>query len=312
MKPIRGLLVMAYGTPSSEEDIEAYYTHIRRGNRPRQDQIDDLKSRYRAIGGISPLAEMTKNQAIALRDKLNEIQNEVEFRLFIGLKHIEPFIEDAVEAMAREGIKEAVSIVLAPHYSTYSIQSYNRRAQTRIRKIGSEMKLVSVEHWYKQPKFIEYWRQAIDEEFDKMSKIERDSVCLIVSNHSLPQKINDIGDPYEAQLLETANLIKSVSKVKNVTIGWQSEGQTNEPWLGPDVQELTRNLYGQHGYKAFIYAPVGFVTEHLEVLYDNDYECKVVCEELGVNYYRPKMPNTHPLFIEAMVDAVKEVISQKL
>lgn len=309
MKQVRGLLVMAYGTPYKEEDIERYYTHIRHGRKPAQEDIDDLAERYRAIGGISPLAKMTEAQANALCARLNEVQDEVEYKVFIGLKHIEPFVEDAVAAMVNEGITEAVSIVLAPHFSTFSIKSYNGRAQEEADKLGGTLKITSVEAWYDEPKFIEYWRQAVDGELEKMSAEERANCCLIISNHSLPEKIKLAGDPYEDQLIETANLIKAAATIENIAVGWQSEGKTPEPWLGPDVQDLTRELFNAHGYKAFMYAPVGFVTEHLEVLYDNDIECKVVCDELGVGYYRPAMPNTHPLFIDAMVDAIHKKLA---
>lgn len=310
MKPVRGLLVMAYGTPYKEEDIERYYTHIRHGRKPSQEHIDDLTERYRAIGGISPLAKMTKAQAEALCARLNEVQDEVEYKLFIGLKHIEPFVEDAVEAMVAEGITEAVSIVLAPHFSTFSIKSYNGRAKEAAEKLGGTLNITSVEAWYDEPKFIEFWKQAVNGELAKMTEEERQSACLIVSNHSLPEKIKLAGDPYEEQLIETARLIEAASDIENVAIGWQSAGQTPEPWLGPDVQDLTKELFEQKGYKAFIYTPVGFVTEHLEVLYDNDIECKVVCDEIGASYYRPTMPNTHPLFIDAMVAAIDKKLTK--
>lgn len=310
MKQVRGLLVMAYGTPYKEEDIERYYTHIRHGRKPSQEHIDDLTERYRAIGGISPLAKMTKAQAEALCARLNEVQDEVEYKLFIGLKHIEPFVEDAVEAMVNEGITEAVSIVLAPHFSTFSIKSYNGRAKEAAEKLGGTLNITSVEAWYDEPKFIEFWKQAVNGELAKMTEEERKTACLIVSNHSLPEKIKLAGDPYEEQLIETARLIEAASNIENVEIGWQSAGQTPEPWLGPDVQDLTKELFEQKGYKSFIYTPVGFVTEHLEVLYDNDIECKVVCDEIGANYYRPTMPNTHPLFIDAMVDAIEKKLAK--
>ena len=304
LKPVHGLLVMAYGTPYKEEDIERYYTHIRHGRKPSDEHLEDLKARYKAIGGISPLAEMTKKQAEALVNRLNEVQDEVEYKLYIGLKHIEPFIEDAVEEMVKDGIREAVSIVLAPHFSTFSIKSYNGRAKEAAEKLGGTLNITSVEAWYDEPKFIEYWSQAILAEFDKMTEEEREKACVIVSNHSLPEKIKNLGDPYEEQLIETARLIQEKTGIQNIEIGWQSAGQTPEPWLGPDVQDLTRELYEKKGYRSFVYAPVGFVTEHLEVLYDNDIECKDVCDELGAHYYRPPMPSTHPLFIDAMVDAI--------
>ncbi|MGE7843166.1 ferrochelatase [Lysinibacillus sp. NPDC093712] len=306
MKKVKGLLVMAYGTPYKEEDIETYYTHIRHGRRPSDEHLEDLRGRYEAIGGLSPLAAATEAQAEALCARLNEVQDDVEYKLFIGLKHIQPFIEDAVEEMVAAGIKEAVSIVLAPHFSTFSIKSYNGRAEETA---GDRLKITSVESWYDEPKFIDYWKGKVNETFDSMTEEEREKACLIVSAHSLPVKIKEMGDPYEDQLIDTARLIQEATGVKNVKVGWQSAGQTPEPWFGPDVQDLTRDLYEQNGYRSFVYTPVGFVTEHLEVLYDNDYECKVVCDEIGANYYRPAMPNTDPLFIDAMVDAIHKKLS---
>ena len=142
-----------------------------------------------------------------------------------------------------------------------------------------------------------------------MSEAEREKACLVVSAHSLPEKIKQFGDPYPDQLEETAKLIAEAAEVENYAVGWQSEGQTGEPWLGPDVQDLTRDLHEKEGYGTFVYTPVGFVSDHLEVLYDNDYECKVVCDEIGASYYRPAMPNTDPLFMNAMADAVIEQLN---
>lgn len=299
-----GLIVMAYGTPYKEEDIERYYTHIRHGRKPSPEALQDLTERYQAIGGISPLAEITEAQAKALESKLNEVQDDVEFEMFIGLKHIEPFIEDAVEEMAKAGITRAVSIVLAPHYSTFSVKAYNSRAQETADKHG--ITLTSVEDWFDEPGFIDYWVQEINKTYATMTEAEQDNAVLIVSAHSLPEKIMADGDPYTEQLATTAKLISEKTGIENYAIGWQSEGNTPDPWIGPDVQDLTRDLYEEKGYQHFVYAPVGFVSDHLEVLFDNDYECKVVCDELGVNYYRPEMPNTNPQFIETLAKVVLE------
>lgn len=303
-----GLLVMAYGTPYKKEDIERYYTDIRHGRKPSQEALDDLTARYEAIGGISPLAKITENQAKALESKLNAMQDTHEFEVYIGLKHIEPFIEDAVERMANAGIDKAVSIVLAPHYSTFSVKAYNGRAQKTADK--HSIALTSVEDWYDAPGFIQYWAHNIQETYQKMTEREQENAVLIVSAHSLPEKILKDGDPYPDQLKETARLISEETGIDTYAIGWQSEGNTPDPWLGPDVQDLTRELYANHGYEAFIYAPVGFVSDHLEVLYDNDYECKVVCDELGVSYDRPEMPNTDPLFIETLAGVVMNQVKR--
>jgi protoporphyrin/coproporphyrin ferrochelatase len=300
-----GLLVMAYGTPYKEEDVERYYTHIRHGRKPAPEMLQDLKDRYEAIGGISPLAKITVEQGEKLEQHLNEVQDDIEFKLYIGLKHIEPFIEDAVKQMHEDGITDAVSIVLAPHFSTFSVKSYNGRAKEEAEKLG--ITITSVESWYTETKFISYWANRVVETYESMTEEERETAILVVSAHSLPEKIKSFGDPYPQQLQETADLIAEAAGIKDYAIGWQSAGNTPEPWLGPDVQDLTRDLYNR-GYKTFVYTPVGFVADHLEVLYDNDYECKVVTDELGANYYRPEMPNAKPEFI----DCLSTVVLKKL
>lgn len=301
-----GLLVMAYGTPYKESDIEPYYTDIRHGKKPSEEEVQDLKDRYEFIGGLSPLAHTTDKQAEALRDALNEAYEDTTFKLYIGLKHIHPYIEDAVEAMHQDGIEEAVTVVLAPHYSSFSVGSYDKRAEEEAEKYG--IKLTHVKHYFKQPKFIQYWTEKVNETLEEIPKDEHDNTVLVVSAHSLPKgMIERNNDPYPQELHETAELMQAHSNIIHVAEGWQSEGNTGTPWLGPDVQDLTRTLYQEHGYQHFIYTPVGFVCEHLEVLYDNDHECKVVCDELGVNYYRPQMPNTDPLFIGAIVDEVQSI-----
>ncbi|MDW4526107.1 ferrochelatase [Rossellomorea marisflavi] len=298
-----GLLVMAYGTPYKEEDLERYYTHIRHGRTPSSELLEDLRGRYEAIGGISPLAKITLEQAKSLEEHLNDMQDEIEFKMYLGLKHIEPFVEDAVEQMHRDGIEEAVSIVLAPHFSTFSVKSYNGRAKEAAEKLGGPV-ITSVESWYDEPKFIQYWVDRVKETYAGMSSEERESAVLIVSAHSLPQRILQSGDPYPKQLEDTARMIADGAGVKEYAVGWQSEGNTPDPWLGPDVQDLTRDLHEKKGYKTFVYTPVGFVSDHLEVLYDNDYECKVVTDEIGAAYYRPEMPNSKPEFIDALADVV--------
>ncbi|MBX9968771.1 ferrochelatase [Priestia aryabhattai] len=308
-KKVMGLLVMAYGTPYKEEDIERYYTHIRRGRKPSPEALEDLQNRYEAIGGISPLAKITQQQMESLEKRLNEVQDEIEFKAYLGLKHIEPFVEDAVEAMHKDGIKEAVSIVLAPHFSTFSVKSYNGRAKETAEKLGGPI-IHSVESWYSEPKFIQYWATRVKQTFDLMDEEKRQKAVLIVSAHSLPEKIIAAGDPYPNQLQETADLIAQAAGIEHYEIGWQSAGNTPEPWIGPDVQDLTRELYEEKGYTSFVYTPVGFIADHLEVLYDNDYECKVVTDEIGADYYRPEMPNAQPEFIDGLATVVLKQIAR--
>lgn len=305
MKKKTGLLVMAYGTPRSPEEIEPYYTHIRRGRKPPQELLDDLKRRYEMIGGISPLAKITEEQTAALEKELNARFENRSFHAYIGLKHISPFIEDAVKKMHEDGIEEAVSIVLAPHYSVMSVQSYNDRAKKAAESYGGP-KIDSVDSWYDEPKFIDYWANQLQQLFSTIPANEQEKTVVIFSAHSLPERILQMNDPYPQQLEETARLIVEKAQISHYAIGWQSAGNTPEPWLGPDVLDLTRQLAEEKGYRSFVYCPVGFVADHLEVLYDNDIECRQVTEELGANYYRPPMPNTHSDFIASLADAVEK------
>ncbi|PHG50494.1 ferrochelatase [Bacillus wiedmannii] len=308
-----GLLVMAYGTPESLDGVEAYYTHIRHGHKPSEEALQDLIRRYKAIGGISPLAKITKEQAHKLTDSMNKIFTEYEFTCYLGLKHIAPFIEDAVEEMKKDGIEQAISIVLAPHYSTFSIKAYNDRAIRLSEEIGGPI-IEPIEQWYDEPKFISYWTEQLKETFTKIE--DKEKAVVIFSAHSLPEKIIAAGDPYVEQLQHTADLIAEAANIQNYTTGWQSAGNTSDPWIGPDVQDLTRDLFEKHGYESFVYCPVGFVAEHLEVLYDNDYECKVVTDELNVAYFRPNMPNSQSVFIDCLAEIVskkmKEIVDKNL
>ncbi|WP_261130163.1 ferrochelatase [Bacillus sp. Marseille-Q3570] len=305
-----GVLVMAYGTPRSPEEIESYYTHIRRGKKPPQEDLQDLTDRYEAIGGVSPLAKITDEQKQKLEHELNEMHDDIEFKAYLGLKHIDPFVEDAVQGMKRDGIQEAISIVLAPHYSTFSVKSYNGRAIEEAERIGGP-KISPVDDWYAEPGYINYWAEHIKETFKQIPENEHNRSIVIFSAHSLPQRITQIGDPYPEQLQETADLVAKEAGLQHYTIGWQSAGNTPEPWIGPDVQDLTQDLFEQEGYKHFIYCPVGFVAEHLEVLYDNDYECKVVTDKLGASYYRPEMPNAKPEFIETLARVVTKKLESR-
>ncbi|MDF2557452.1 MAG: hemH [Bacillales bacterium] len=298
-----GLLVLSYGSPVSEEDVERYYTHILGGRVPRPEMVEHLKEKYRMIGGISPLRKITQDQFIALSEYINQMQSEIEWVPFLGHKHTAPFVEDAVRSMHEAGITEAVSIVLAPHYSIMSVQSYNDRAQEAATQLGN-ITIHTIDSWYQEDKFVQFWSDSILEKWKTLSDEEKQSAVVIFTAHSLPEKIKQMGDPYEDQLKETAKLIAERAGINQYETSWQSAGGSREPWLGPDVQDYTKQLNDEKGYSTFIYAPVGFVAEHLEVLFDNDLECKKICDDLNAKYLRADMPNSNELFIQAIADAV--------
>lgn len=305
-----GILMMAYGTPRSIEEIEPYYTHIRGGRKPSKELLNELIDRYERIWEINQFAEITDQQLEKVVDRLNERYSDVQFKGYLGLKHISPFIEDAVTVMNQDGINEAVSVVLAPHYSSLSVQVYNERAQKKANEFG-DLRIYSVEKWYDHPLFIDFWAKQLAKILDQMSASEKEKAVVIFSAHSLPKRILASQDPYPQQLKETISRIAEKVELPNYRLGWQSAGQTPEPWLEPDIEELTKKLFIEEGMNSFIYCPIGFVAEHMEVLYDNDICCKAITDKLGAKYYRPEMPNTDPLFIECLAQVIEAELRQK-
>jgi len=311
MKNKIGVLVMSYGTPESMEGIKSYYTHIRRGNKPSEEQLKELTDRYEAIvGGVFPLRANTDRQVRSLQDTLNADPRaiDLEFVCYQGLKHAAPYIEDGVEQMVKDGIKEAVGIVLAPHYSTMSIGSYVKRAQAKADELGLEISFV--ESYHMHPKLIEAFADRVSAKLNQFEEAgaDRDSVRVLFSAHSLPERILSIGDPYQDQLLETSKAVAEKAGLKQWQFTWQSAGRTAEPWLGPDILDTLQTLNKEEQVEDVLVAPVGFVSDHLEVLYDLDIEAKSIAKEMDMRLERIDSLNSDPLYMEALSDSVITLI----
>ncbi|MBA9086305.1 ferrochelatase [Fontibacillus solani] len=305
-----GVLVMSYGTPESLDQVEAYYTHIRRGHPPTEEQLKELKDRYEAIvGGVFPLRANTDNQVEALQETLNRLSGDsgYEFVCYQGLKHAVPFIEDGVDKMAQDGIKEAIGIVLAPHYSVMSVGGYIKRAETKSSEAGISMKFIHSYHTH--PKLIEAFANRVSSKLElfKEAGAERDMVKVLFSAHSLPAKILEMGDPYRDQLLETSREVARKAGVSNWQFTWQSAGRTSDPWLGPDILDTLHDL-SKEQVEDILVAPVGFVSDHLEVLYDLDIEAKTVAKELDMRLERIDSLNTDPLYMETLGEMILETV----
>ncbi|MHA7962630.1 ferrochelatase [Paenibacillus sp. CAU 1782] len=303
-----GVLVMSYGTPESMDDVEAYYTHIRRGHPPTPEQLKELKDRYETIvGGVFPLRENTDGQVAGLQDKLETLYPG-NYVCYQGLKHARPYIEDGVETMANDGITKAVGIVLAPHYSVMSVGSYIKRAKEKAAELGVEMAFV--ESYHLHPKLIEALRQRVEDGLSVLASgaAEEEPVKVLFSAHSLPERIREMGDPYEKQLLETSEAVAKAANVSDWQFTWQSAGRTREPWLGPDILETLAELQEQ-GVKAVLAAPIGFVSDHLEVLYDLDIEAKAEAAKRGITLERIAMLNRDPLYMETLAESIVDVLA---
>jgi len=315
-----GVLVMSYGTPESMDQIEAYYTHIRRGSPPSKEQLEELTARYEAIvGGFFPLRENTNKQVKALEETLNRESyvgrvsadgESCRFVCYQGLKHAHPLIEEGVKQMADDGITEAVGVVLAPHYSSMSVGSYIKRAQEAAEAHG--LRMTFVKSYQTHPSLIRALSERVDRALAGFAAdgIDRSSVKVLFSAHSLPAKILEMNDPYPEQLLETSRAIADRTGVTNWQFTWQSAGQTAMPWLGPDVLDTVRELKETEGVANVLVAPIGFVSDHLEVLYDLDIEAKAVARELGIRLERTESLNTDPLYMETLADVVIEKLER--
>ncbi|QSF46784.1 ferrochelatase [Paenibacillus tianjinensis] len=305
-----GVLVMSYGTPESLEGVEAYYTHIRRGNAPSPEQLKELKDRYEAIvGGVFPLRENTDHQVEALQEMLNRSGGDVEYVCYQGLKHARPFIEDGVEAMVRDGITQAVGIVLAPHYSVMSVGTYIKRAKEKADASGIRMEFV--ESYHLHPELIDVLSRRVSAKLDQFEETgaARGDVQVLFSAHSLPERILAMGDPYRDQLLETSKAIADRAGVTSWQFTWQSAGRTAEPWLGPDILDTLRELSTSQ-VKYVLSAPIGFVSDHLEVLYDLDIEAQALASELDLRLMRIDSLNSDPAYMSVLSDVVRTKSSQ--
>ncbi len=312
MKDALGVLLMAYGTPANLDEIEAYYTHIRHGRPPTKELLDQLKGRYEAIGGCSPLNQITREQARLLEEELNrrhrpergsDAVSHGECRVYVGMKHCSPFIADVVAQMAREGVTRCVGIVLAPHYSSMSVAVYIREATEAAAQYGVE-DLSFVRQWHLQDALLDALQERLQVSLGRYSEEEKERLKIVFSAHSLPARIVEQGDPYPAQLLETSRALAVRVGWPDWQLGWQSAGRTAEPWLGPDILQVLDDLATQ-GYRAVLSCPVGFVSDHLEVLYDLDIEAAARAGGLGIHFERTASLNTDGRLIAALADAVE-------
>jgi ferrochelatase len=293
----RALLVMAYGTPRSLDEVEAYYTDIRSGRPPPPELLQELIDRYRAIGGRSPLLEITSAQAEGVSER-------VGIPAFVGFKHVSPSIPDAVRAIAATGVTHAIGLVLAPHYSGASIGDYERRARQGAEDVGWAGELDVIESWHLEPGYIELLAGRVSNSIASLPQESRTNAVTVFTAHSLPERILHENDPYPDQLRETATAVAELAGLERWMVAWQSAGRTGDPWLGPDILEVIEDLAGR-GVPGIVACPCGFVADHLEVLYDIDIEARELADKLGLALARTASPNDDPAFLEMLAAVVR-------
>jgi len=289
-----GVLAMAYGTPRDRDDIETYYTDIRRGRPPTPELLADLVRRYDALGGTFPLRDITDRQVRALATALGD-----DYVVTLGTKHSVPKVEDGVAELAQHGVDRVVGLVLAPHYSKFSIGEYAERAA----KAGAELGVTvdTVASWHLLPAYVDFLARGVAQALANVPKGSE----VVFTAHSLPERILATGDPYPSQLRETAEAVAQLCGLANWSVGWQSAGRTPEPWLGPDVLDIVRDRAGSAA--GLVVCACGFVADHLEVAYDLDLEAAALARELGLPFARTASVNDDP----AVMSALAELVAQR-
>ena len=278
---------MAYGSPSRLEDIPAYLSDIR-GGRPVSDEaVEELVERYRRIGGRSPLDEITERQRAAL-------ERELGIPVYTGMKHWTPRIADAAARALAGGARTVVGLVLAPHYSRLSIAGYRERLEAAL---DGRAELLFVESWHDHEPYLE----ALAE------RVRGTAAHVVFTAHSLPERILREGDPYREQLLATSRLVAERAGLERWSFAFQSASATGEPWLGPDILEELERLAAD-GARAVLAAPVGFVSDHLEILWDLDVEGRERAAQLGLEFDRMPSLNDDAQFVRGMGDLVRKVL----
>jgi ferrochelatase len=292
---------MAYGTPSSMEDIEPYLTDIRRGHKPTLDAVEDLKGRYRRIGGQSPLLDITRAQASALKQKL--CSDGLKTQVYIGMKHWHPYIREVVPQIINDGFERIIALVLAPHYSQMSIGGYEQALEVAVANSG-RLDVDFVESWYDHPLFHRALQEKIQTALNQFTTPEK--VELLFTAHSLPERILQADDPYPRQLQSSCQSVANLLQRKHWSFAYQSSGRTKEKWLGPDLIDFLRELVHQGSLTDVLVVPIGFVADHLEILFDIDVKAKEFAQSNGLNLKRTESMNSNPTFISALADIIQK------
>ncbi len=300
---LKGVLLMAYGTPEHLSHVEPYYRDILRGRTPSPEAVANLTERYRAVGGRTPLLAITRNVADLLERRLNrDGGGDASWRVYAGMKHWHPYIAEAVESIVTDGVDELVALPLAPHYSRMSTGGYRDAVVRSMAQASSSPPTRFIESWHANPQFTALIAQRIRDALAR-SYADPSDVEVLFTAHSLPVRVIDEGDPYPEELAESAAMVAQTAGIAAWRFAYQSAAKTGTPWLGPDILESIEQI-AREGRKNVLVVPFGFVCDHLEILFDVDIVAKRAAEDLGVRLSRIEMPNDSPDFVDALFDIV--------
>ncbi len=292
---------MAHGGPDSLDDVEPILRHIMKERMPSLEVVSQIKERYRLIGGKSPLLEITQRQAKALEATLNGSGGP--FCVYIGMRHWTPFIHEAVRQILDDPPCCLIAITLAPHYSKMSVGAYIRSLEVAWESAKSSLPLVTVESWADHPLLLDTFSEKITEALRAYPEEVRSTVPILFTAHSLPERVLSEGDPYPQELGKTVEGVVKRLGIPTWHFAYQSRGMSPGKWLGPDVAEMIHTL-AEKGEKHLLIVPIGFVADHVEILYDIDIFYRKIADERGLLLHRTESLNVCPLFIKTLAAVV--------
>jgi ferrochelatase len=308
------VLIVAFGGPQGPDDVRPFLANVLRGRRVAPERVEEVAHHYDLFGGVSPLTELTMRQADLLRMRLRE--RGAALPVYVGMRNWHPFLADTLAEMSRAGVRRAVGFIAAAQRSYSSCTQYRENvdaARTTLRQAGlADVDVVYVGDWHTHPGFIEANTDHVRDALDRLPAAVRDRARVVFTAHSIPVTMAE-RFPYQQQLQETARAVAGKVRpgsTRDYALVFQSRsGRPEDPWLGPDVCEYLREEAG-HGLPAAVLAPIGFLCDHIEVLYDLDVEAAAVCRDAGLPMVRAKSVNDHPRFADTMADVVLDTVTR--
>jgi protoporphyrin/coproporphyrin ferrochelatase len=299
--PSTGVLLMAHGSPDHLDDMAAYLQHIRGGRPTPQSLVDDIRQRYRLIGGRSPLLDLTRAQAQALETRLKAQGRQC--RVYVGMRHWHPFIKEVVQQIANDGVRRLVAVSMAPQYSRLSVGAYQRALEEAQAGLDMPLDVTSVGSWHDHPLLWQAFAERVREVLHQLAPDVQAQLRIIFTAHSLPQRILSEGDPYPREVERTAEGVAKQLGLTAWDVIYQSQGATADPWLGPTLEEAFDQCAARN-QRHLLLVPVGFVCDHVEILYDIDILAQQMAQARGLSLWRTASLNTSPTFIEALAQIV--------
>ncbi|RPJ12076.1 MAG: ferrochelatase [Deltaproteobacteria bacterium] len=299
---MKALLLLAFGGPRSLDEVEPFLTRLFRGRKPSPEQLERVKERYSSIGGRSPLPEITWSQARALEGKLNE--KGLAFNSYVGMRYGHPLIEETLKEIVENGVKEVVVLPMAPFRSRASTGAYVEEVQRTLKDMGNGPEISFIEGWHSHPFFIQAIKEKIQQGLSEFRPDSREQVHLLFTAHSLPKSMVE-KDPYVGDMEESVKKVVEGMEPFSWSIAFQSRGGGPEEWIGPEVESVLAGLSGR-GVREVLVIPIGFVSDHIEILYDIDILFQRKAESLGIVLKRTRSLNASERFIEALASAVEE------